>query len=512
MADQAYRLASVIGALSIATDHGAGQPAGVAMGAAVIAVRLGRKKGLSTSDLKALYFGTTLAFIGCTSTSTDVSELAFGEDNQAAYAMSLCDWRDPVALRKSLEDNFNPAVSEAEKQTFIDAICEGIDVIPTLTVHHCAQAELLSAELPVPAQTAVLLRHRYGRWDGNYPGPAGAEVPEISRLCTLAITVELFRRTGGIPACIETLGQRRGGQFDPDLCDLFLNDPEEIFSSMNVSSALDLYLAEEPGEPIYIGPAQRTEIAENFSDFVDQKSGWMLGHSRAVASLALRVATELNMPQEERQKVYLAGLLHDIGRAAVPNRVWEKNGELTSSERREAERHSFHTESILAETEIFADLVAIADSVHERQDASGYHRRGRLEDVAASCLAVADVYCALINRRSWRKAYTPDDAADKMLDEVTQGRFPSQAVQALLKVCGHDKQAANIVYPAGLTSREIDILRCLISGMGNNQIADDLGISPKTAENHLTQIYRKTKTSGRTQAALFAMKHGIFAH
>ena len=145
------------------------------------------------------------------------------------------------------------------------------------------------------------------------------------------------------------------------------------------------------------------------------------------------MAAELGLPQEERDRVYLAGLLHDIGRAAVPNRIWEKSGTLSNSERREAERHSSYTASILSEAEVFADVIDCAEGVHERQDASGYHRRARLDCKGASCLAVADIYNALLHARPWRGALSAEEAAKLVVGEVREGRLPADIVEALLR-------------------------------------------------------------------------------
>jgi len=63
--------------------------------------------------------------------------------------------------------------------------------------------------------------------------------------------------------------------------------------------------------------------------------------------------------------------------------------------------------------------------------------------------------------------------------------------------------------PAGLTSREVQVLRLLARGLGKRQIAAELSISPKTAANHIEHIYAKISTSNRASASLFAVRHGL---
>ena len=63
--------------------------------------------------------------------------------------------------------------------------------------------------------------------------------------------------------------------------------------------------------------------------------------------------------------------------------------------------------------------------------------------------------------------------------------------------------------PAGLTAREVDVLRLVARGLSNKAIAADLVISPKTAGNHIEHIYTKIGTSSRAAACLFAMRNGL---
>ena len=64
-------------------------------------------------------------------------------------------------------------------------------------------------------------------------------------------------------------------------------------------------------------------------------------------------------------------------------------------------------------------------------------------------------------------------------------------------------------FPAGLSAREVEVLRLLARGMTNSQIAQELYVSPSTVNGHLTSAYRKTGSSGRAEAARFASEHGL---
>jgi DNA-binding NarL/FixJ family response regulator len=92
--------------------------------------------------------------------------------------------------------------------------------------------------------------------------------------------------------------------------------------------------------------------------------------------------------------------------------------------------------------------------------------------------------------------------------EVTAGRLDGEAADSVLRAAGHRVRRRR-EWPAGLTTREVEVLRLLARGLSNKQIAQQLVISPKTAGSHVEHIYRKIDASNRAQASLFAMRHGL---
>jgi HD-GYP domain-containing protein (c-di-GMP phosphodiesterase class II) len=250
-----------------------------------------------------------------------------------------------------------------------------------------------------------------------------------------------------------------------------------------------------------------SEVAEVFGDFIDAKCPWFLGHSRRVADLASRVAHALGLSEPEVQELRLAGLVHDIGRSAVPNGVWDKPTALTPPERRRAETHTYHTYEILTRGAAFRPLAERASGTHERCDGSGYHRRVRLEDLATMILGAADMYDALTHHRPWRPAHSAEEAARTMAGEVSASRLPHRVVRAVLAVAGHPDRATKATLPAGLTPREREVLALLAAGCSDKAIARRLGISVKTVGHHASRIYKKTGAQGRAQVAIFATEN-----
>src|SRR5262249_60186499 len=92
--------------------------------------------------------------------------------------------------------------------------------------------------------------------------------------------------------------------------------------------------------------------------------------------------------------------------------------------------------------------------------------------------------------------------------DVRAGRLEAESVEAVLGAAGH-RVPRRREGPAGLTAREVEVLRLLARGLSNKQIAERLVISPKTVANHVEHIYAKIDASTRARASLFAMQHGL---
>jgi DNA-binding CsgD family transcriptional regulator len=155
-------------------------------------------------------------------------------------------------------------------------------------------------------------------------------------------------------------------------------------------------------------------------------------------------------------------------------------------------------------------LGRIAGQLRERIDGSGYPRglSGRALDPAARLLAAADAYQAMREPRPHRPARSSADAAVALRTEVRDGRLDTDAVEPVLAAAGHRRHRRREGL-AGLTTREIEVLRLLARGLSNKQIAQRLVISPKTAGNHVEHVYTKIGASNRASASLFAVQHGL---
>lgn len=503
-----FRLASALGALSFATDLAAGQPQGTALGATVLGVRLGRFLGLGEADLAALYYASLLRRIGCTSTASMVAPMTLGDEQAAYLALDLADISDPNSIRQNLEERLPQGNPEA-RAAAIDGISNGGTSLYAIAEEHCVQAVTLTRRLPVPPGVTEFLGEVDARWDGwNPTRSAGNAIPVGTRIMEFAVTVEIIRRVMGMGAAIDIATARAGSQFDPEISALFAKNTQTLTDGLSSSGIWSVFLDDEPGEVVLAGPHELRSVAFAFADFADQKSRFFVGHSRRVAALGLAAAVEVGLEQDRAQAIFDAGLIHDIGKAAVPTGIWDKPGELDPLERDEAVSHSFHTARILAIGEVFSGIADCASSTSERCDGSGTHRGLHLSGQEACILASANLYDELTHDTAARPSVSAVGAADMLREEAAEGRLPATCVSAVLSASGHRATKASAL-PAGLTRREAEVLVRIARGDSGKEAAGALDISPKTVEKHTENIFRKVGVSSRTAAALFAMNNGL---
>jgi HD-GYP domain-containing protein (c-di-GMP phosphodiesterase class II) len=504
------RLADALAALSLATDAGNGFPLEKSLRTVVVATRLAAAAGIEERLHADVYYVTLLRAIGCTAFAHETAALLGGDDIAFHHLFEQLDPAHPAEFMRDVVGGMGawagPAVRARSLARFLTV---GRRVGPVAGQSACEVSVSVAGRLGLPAGVAAGLAHVHERWDGRGlpDGVAGTELSIAARVAHVADRVEVAHRAGGVPAARAVALRRAGGHFDPDLADAFARHADEVLAGVGEGDMLLAALEAEPTPNARIAPAELERVARALADFADLKSPWMLGHSPAVADLA-----GVAVAEDDRDAVRLAGLLHDLGRVAVPNGIWDKPGALTTAEWERLRLHPHYTERTLARTSAFAPVAALAAACHERLDGRGYHRGLPAATLTTPmrALAAADAYRAMTSERPHRPALSRDDAASRLRDEVAAGRLCRDAVAAVLEAAGH-ASAPRAPRPADLTEREVEVLLLLARGLTNKQIAARLVVSPRTVQHHVAHIYRKIDRRTRAGAAMFAMEHGLVA-
>ena len=281
---------------------------------------------------------------------------------------------------------------------------------------------------------------------------------------------------------------------------------ERVLAGLDGGDALVSALAAEPPAPLRYERPRFVEHRGAIADFADVRTPWSRGHSPRVARLAGAA-----VPAEEREATSLAGLLHDVGRVAVPTSIWGRPGPLAAADWERVLLHPHYTERILTRTRGFAHVAKLASAHRERLDGAGYHR-----GVAASSLshpmrvlAVADAYVAMTSDRPHRPALSAGAAETQLLEAAGRGSLCPDAVTAVLAASGHDPVLAS-ARPRGLTDREAQVLLLLARGATNKEIAAELSLSPRTRRAPCASTSTTRSNAERAPAAAtFAIEHGL---
>jgi HD-GYP domain-containing protein (c-di-GMP phosphodiesterase class II) len=326
----------------------------------------------------------------------------------------------------------------------------------------------------------------------------------------LAGAVEVHDRRRGRDRAVAATRRHRGGEFDPSVVDAFCTNARDVLEGLDEAASWDAVLDTEPWPQPRVTDDDLDAALEAIGDAVDLKSPHMAGHSRGVARLAAEGARVAGMDARDTTALRRAGLVHDLGRLGVSNALWDQPAPLTDAEKERVRLHPYLTDRMLARVPALSTSRVIASRHHERLDGSGYTHGLTAASLTASdrLLAAADTYHAMTEPRPYRTSFPDDVAARRLNDEVEAGRLDGDAVASILVSAGHRAPPARRP-PAGLTAREVEVLKLLARGNTNKQIARLLVMSPKTASNHIEHIYSKLSVNSRAAATLCAIQEGL---
>lgn len=507
------RLAELIAALSLACDLANAFPLEKALRNCLLAVSVAREMGIEGPQLSDVYYVGLLRSIGCTSFAHEESALA-GDDIDFRNTFAAVDFSRPPEVIGRVVSRLGKGTGPARRMKAVSSVMRQMKGFgPSMASANCEAGAILAQRLEMSPGVSEGLKQIYERWDGKGipKGLSGDEVAVTALLANFAHVVTVRHERGGMEATREMVRRRSGGEFSPEIVEAFLEKAPEFLSVIEAESVWDATLDAEPERRPWLPESRLGKVARGFAQFVDLKSPFTLEHSSGVAELAERAGRSLGLTDKEATGLKIAALLHDLGRVSVSNQIWEKPGSLTPSEWERVRLHAYYSERVLSQS-VLLPYARLAGMHHERLDESGYHRGlpAALLPTPARILAAADVYHAMIEDRPHRSALAPDAAAKELEAEVDAGRLDREAVGAVLEAAGHHARGgARTSWLAGLTGREVQVLRLLATGKPNKEIASALFISDHTVHHHVLHIYQKIGLSTRAGAALFAMENDL---
>lgn len=415
-------LQEILVALSFALDLTEGAVPGHAIRSCLLAQRVARAVGLNLRGISDLYYASLLKDVGCSSNSARMCQIVGGDDRMVKAGAKLADWTQPfrpkLATLKLLWREVLPNTG---------AIAKGFRIAKLALTQHennreliemrCDRGATIVRKLGLPHEVALGVRHLDEHWDGGgYPrGLEGQNIPVLSRLMAVAQHLDVFCMNQGPQAAVDTLMERAGRWFDPELAKAArsLDSSRRLFQHCLPSDSAE----ETRAEILRMNPEDQTElsamdidsICETFADVVDAKSPFTYRHSLGVMDAALAIGRELGLRPERMQVLRRAALLHDVGKLGISNTILDKPTRLTDEELETVKAHPGMGAEILGHIDAFREVALLAAEHHEKLDGSGYPGRLCNGDLSleSRLLAVADIYGALSEDRPYRAGLDP---------------------------------------------------------------------------------------------------------
>jgi putative nucleotidyltransferase with HDIG domain len=425
-------LSSILSGLSYALDLTEGHPRGHASRSCLIGMRIAEVLELPLGARADLFYALLLKDAGCSSNSARVFQLFGGDDQPAKRGVWLRDWRKVREQIAYLLDWAEPEGDLFERVRRIAVLAaKGPASRRMLFEVRCDRGAEIARTLGFSAATAAAIRSMDEHWDGGgYPdGLRRDAIPLLARIVGLAQVAEIFASDQGPSRAAVVVKQRRGSWFDPQIADAFLSvaGDASLWSACASSSLDETVAAAEPQVgALAVDDRRLDDIAAAFAWVIDAKSPFTYHHSERVADYAVAIGRELGLDEVATVRLRRAGLLHDIGKLSVPNRILDKPGRLTAREWEMVRLHPYYTYQILERVPVFGELAFDASAHHERLDGRGYYRNlaeGQLSQ-AARILAVADQLDALSAERPYRGRLPRDRVAAILREEAGAGLCP----------------------------------------------------------------------------------------
>lgn len=324
------------------------------------------------------------------------------------------DWNDKSALSRAAK-NCGVGRSRWAALGHFAKLMSATHFTRDIITARCERGAQIAHNLGFPAETSEAIQSVDEQWCGKgHPvGMRKEEIPLLSRILLISQTVEAFWNEHGLAAAIDMLQKRRGRWFDPALVDVvksWRRDTSWWTSITELDHIEDRVLALEPGSTPMLATDERLDrIAYAFASVIDAKTPFTYRHSTNVAGYAAAISSELGYDRVISRDILRAGLLHDIGKFGISNRILDKPGPLTDAERNEMQKHPAWTWEILERVPAFHRFALPASLHHERLDGTGYPWGIPAEglDFAARILGIADVYEALTAERPYRGSMDP---------------------------------------------------------------------------------------------------------
>lgn len=318
------------------------------------------------------------------------------------------------------------------------------DLISQNPHSHSLITYYLLKDFPYLETPANFIKYHHLIWDnGRGEEFNGREVPIESHILHLADRIEvlihkgehILNQTGRI---IKTIREKKGNMFVPYLVEAFYNlvDKEYFWLDITSNYIPNIIVKKALKEDKKLSIEEFERLSEVLARTIDFKSQFTSIHSRTVAKISEALGQYLSFPERDIKFLKISGLLHDIGKLAIPLEILEKEGTLNKNEWIILRSHPYNTHRILDNLKGLETIRDWSSYHHERIDGNGYPFHIKEDEIplGAQIVSIADVFTALSEDRPYRKALNPKEVLFNMEDEVRNGGINSYLYYQLKEI------------------------------------------------------------------------------
>jgi len=314
---------------------------------------------------------------------------------------------------------------------------------------HCLLGAERMRQLPYFSPMADIILHHHTRWEDLKK----LSIPEktkvyanliflVDRLDALAASLPGADRLAGKDMLCNQVVDLCGTHFHPELVDIFIESSNyESFWITMEPIHLEDFMANQKVDldEITVDTDGLMKIASLFAQIVDAKSQYTAEHSCGVAVLSRYLAHKCGLSREECCKIEVAGLLHDLGKLQIPDKILEREDPLNGEELAAMRHHSYVSYQILKKIQGFEDIALWTANHHEKLDGSGYPFHKTAEELCfeSRIITVADIFQALSQNRPYRKS----QSREAVLEYLNNGAGKGQLDSELVKLVASESQA-----------------------------------------------------------------------
>lgn len=203
---------------------------------------------------------------------------------------------------------------------------------------------------------------------------------------------------------------------------------------------------QELEEQIFSSRKDVFAMMKNLLEFIENKDKYTKKHSLRVAKYARLLADQMKLPLEEKNEIYEAALLHDIGKIGISDHVLTKNGPLSDEEFEHMRKHVEISKSLLPTT-VFGDIYNIIKYHHEKYNGTGYPHgiSGNDIPIGARILILADAFDAMTTKRNYNEEKTLNDAIGEII-RCSGTQFDPEVVEAFLDLILNNNELQDYFY------------------------------------------------------------------